>query len=158
MKKTIILSTIIGSLFFMSCTEESVNPTTRTVTDVTEVQNLNEQLLGSWTEVGLTVNPAVKIGDNETTNPFEFKADCLKDDVITLKTSNQMDRDLGNLKCDSKEIPAPGSWELHEDRNTLILDGQKYQILDVEEDHIRLSYEINKDKITYVYTTTFARK
>jgi hypothetical protein len=159
MKKTIILSTIIGSLFFMSCTEDSVNPTNPTNSDIPVERTLSEQVQGTWNQVSLTVTPAVKIGDLETNNPYDFMSDCQKDDLIILKSDNHLERNQGALTCkDDDMIPAASSWELHDDRKTIILDGQKYQILDVQDKAIRLAYEQTIDQEIHTFTTTFARK
>ena len=159
MKKTIILSTVIGSLFFMSCSEEAVNPTNPNAPEVKVEKGISERLEGTWSETSLTVEPAIKIGDFTTKNPFEFKKDCEKDDLMILKPGNQLQIDPGALTCENDpNMPAPGSWEVHEDRNELIMDGVKYQIAELNDSEVRLNFEKTMNQVKYTFTTTFARK
>lgn len=143
----------------MSCTEDAVNPTNPNAPEVKVQETINEQLEGTWSETSLTVTPAVTIGDYTTTNPYELKDDCEKDNLLVLKAGNRLEMDMGALSCDQDPmVSAPGAWEVHEDRNELILNGKKYQIEELNENDIKLSYVETMDQVKYTFTTTFARK
>jgi len=159
MKKTIILSTVIGSLFFASCTEEAAIPTNSNGPETKIEKSLSEELIGTWNETSLTVTPAVMIGDQSTNNPYDFIDDCEKDDLIVLKAGNQMELQEGAIICDpNAPASAPGSWEVHEDRSTLIMNGTKYRIVEVAENELVLTYDKFMNEELHTFTTTFARK
>lgn len=107
---------------------------------------------GNW-NITASENDDDANGTYETDNYALFD-DCFKDNIFTFKTGGQLDLDEGPSKCDpldpqTETVP----WQLTNNDNTLVVDGESYDILELNNSTLRFKENLTAGRSSRVTFT-----
>lgn len=107
---------------------------------------------GNW-KITTSENDDDANGTYETDNYALFD-DCFKDNIFTFKTGGQLDLDEGPSKCDpldpqTETVP----WQLTNNDNTLVVDGESYDILELNNSTLRFKENLTAGRSSRVTFT-----
>lgn len=158
MTKPLLIAVLLSAL--MGCKKED---------DVAPPSKRDVLTKSTWTQTGLTVNPAL----NGRTDYFSSMDACTKDDVYRYATDGKYTADEGATKCTATapQLFYDGTWRLTQDEQRLLLEytenlanNQKSslqttvrEVVALTDQQLQLRYRITDDNTgdTYTVSETF---
>jgi len=121
----------------------------------------SELLVGNWMLTSDAYNPGYDFTGSGTlvTEGYPFYESCEKDDVVTFKTGGTGEFSEGATKCDpNANQTEPFTWALTNNDNTLVIQGQQFNLVQVDNSTLKVSSAFTESGVNYTNTLTFTRK
>lgn len=139
--KNIQLTAVLLAVLFTACNKKDKSPS-------------RSELLttGSW-KITASESDNDANGTYETDNYASFN-DCFKDNIFTFKMGGQAELDEGPTKCDPMDPQTEiASWQLTNNDNNLVVDGDTYTILELSTSTLRFKQDLAGGRSTRVVFT-----
>lgn len=122
----------------------------------------SELLIGTWQITGFSSSPGIDYdedGDVET-DLYGFIPACTQDDLTKFLTGGITQTDEGATKCSpTDEQTYEGTWALEDNDNTLVLDGDPYNIAQLDNSILKVTFsDEDDDGVSYLFTFTLHRR
>lgn len=144
-----LLSLVVFSLLLMQCKKDEAPPKTP-----------SELMLGSWGLTAQTISPGFDFGNGiVVTDVFAILEACDKDDITIFKTNSEGEFNEGPSKCDPQyDQVTPFIWTLRSNNTILSIDGEDFNIIQLDNTTLKITYTLVDSGVTYTQTITFTKK
>ena len=117
--------------------------------------------MGGWVQIAESINPPYDLDQDGTkeSDIFSLYSQCIKDDYYVFNAQGAGEFNEGATKCDpSHSQTGTFSWELRNNDNTLVWDGDSFTLEQLDGNTLKFSDTFSENSVIYTYTLTFKRR
>ena len=121
----------------------------------------SELLIGTWVLTSDAYSPAYDYDwdGNTETEIFNRYDACDKDDLTVFNAGGTGTYDEGPTKCDQSDPQSiPFAWSLTNNDNSLVVGGDTYNVVQLDQNTLKVSYTFVEGGTTFTNTYTFSRR
>lgn len=153
MKQLRILSVLLLAGSFTACNKDSAE------TPKAPEPSVQELLISkNWKCTALTVNPGYDFNNDgiEETDVLGAYSPCKKDNIWNFESDGSFVVDEGPAKCNIGDVQTKTFlWSVKDDGKTLVMYGNDYPILQLDQNILKCKFEFTDAGTTYTQTITF---